>query len=164
MSTVFLSASSVFDSVEARPRLARFLYRVAAVLFILFALGHTIGFLTLKPPTAEALAVRDAMTNVYFQVRGAALSYGGFYTGFGLSISAYLLFSSVLAWHLSGLTVHQPQAIGILGWAFFVLQLAGLVPSWIYFAGGPVIFSSVMALCLGSAAFVTSAASSSKTR
>ncbi len=172
MSTAYLSQSRPLDLTDARPRLARLLYRVAAVLFILFALGHTVGFLTLKPPTSEALAVRDAMMNVHFQVRGATLSYGGFYTGFGLSISAYLLFCSVLAWHLSGLTIRHPQAMGIptgvhsgvLGWAFFALQLAGLAISWIYFAGGPVIFSGVMTLCVGSAAFMARTTSFSKTR
>jgi len=164
MTTAYLSQSRALDLPDARPRLARLLYRIAAVLFILFALGHTVGFLTLKPPTAEALAVRDAMMNVHFQVRGATLSYGGFYTGSGLSISAYLLFMSVLAWHLSGLTIRQPEAIGILGWAFFALQLAGLALSWIYFAGGPVIFSSVMALCVGLAAFMGRITPSSKTR
>jgi hypothetical protein len=131
----------------------RLLYRIAAVLFILFALGHTIGFLTLKPPTTEALAVRDAMSKVQFQISGATLSYGGFYRAFGLNISAYLFFSSFLAWHLASLAVRQPGAIGMLGWAFFALQLAGLALSWIYLAGGPVIFSGVMALCLGLAAF-----------
>jgi hypothetical protein len=162
MTTAYMGDS--LDLTEARPRLVRTLYRVSAVLFILFALGHTFGFLTLKPPTTEAIAVRDAMQNVHFQIRGVTLSYGGFYMGFGLTISAYLFFSSILAWHLSGLTVRQPEAIGILGWAFFALQLAGLALSWIYFAGGPVIFSGLMALCLGLAAFTARSTPASKTR
>jgi len=33
---------------------ATLLYRMAAVLFVLFAVGHTYGFLTLRPPSAEA--------------------------------------------------------------------------------------------------------------
>jgi hypothetical protein len=162
MSTVSLSQSREFD-LSVSPSL---LYRIAAVLFILFALGHTVGFLTLTPPTPESVAVRDSMSGVHFQVRGATLSYGGFYRGFGLNISAYLFFSSFLAWHLSGQSLRQPQAIGSLGWAFFALQLAGLALSWIYFAGAPVIFSGVMALCLGLAAFMarpTVIAPSSKT-
>jgi len=162
--TPALARSPEIDLTVSRPRLAKILYRTAAVLFIFFALGHTVGFLTLKPPTPEALAVRDAMMKVHFQVRGATLSYGGFYNGFGLNISAYLFFSSFLAWHLSGLTIKHPQAIGILGWAFFALQLAGLVLSWIYFAGGPVVFSIIMALGLGLAAFMARTAPSSKTR
>jgi len=58
---------------------ATLLYRIASVLLLLFALGHTVGFLKFKPPTAEGVAVRDAMTNVHFQVSGR----GGFYRGLG---------------------------------------------------------------------------------
>src|SRR5271165_4000097 len=78
-----------------------YLYRIAAVLLVLFAAGHTIGFLSFKPPTAEGLAVRDAMMDVHFQVKSADLSYGGFYKGFGFFITVYLLFSAFLAWHLA---------------------------------------------------------------
>jgi len=61
---------------------ATLLYRIASVLLLLFALGHTVGFLKFKPPTAEGVAVRDAMTNVHFQVSGRDYTYGGFYRGF----------------------------------------------------------------------------------
>jgi hypothetical protein len=63
-------------------------YRIASVLFVLFAAGHTFGFLNFKPPTAEGLAVRDAMNNVHY---GANLSYGGFFVGFGLCVTVYML-------------------------------------------------------------------------
>jgi len=87
------------------------LYRIASVLFVIFAAGHTFGFLSFKPPTAEGLAVRDAMNSVHF---GANMSYGGVYIGFGLYISVYLLFSAYIAWHLGGLAGRLPQAIGAL--------------------------------------------------
>ena len=54
---------------------ATLLYRIASVSFVLFAAGHTFGFLNFKPPTAEGMALRDAMNNVHF---GANLSYGPF--------------------------------------------------------------------------------------
>jgi hypothetical protein len=57
------------------------LYRIAAVLFVLFAVGHTYGFLSLRAPSAEGRAVFDAMNMVHFQVRGASYSYGAFYRG-----------------------------------------------------------------------------------
>jgi hypothetical protein len=66
---------------------ATLLYRIAAVALALFAAGHTLGFLAFKPPTHEGLAVRDAMNQVRFEFRGAIYSSGGFYTGFGLTIS-----------------------------------------------------------------------------
>jgi hypothetical protein len=57
---------------------ATLLYRIASVLLALFAAGHTVGFLKFKPPTPEALAVRDAMRNVHFPVGGSQFTYRGF--------------------------------------------------------------------------------------
>ena len=128
------------------------LYRTAAILFLLFAAGHTVGFLSLKPPTAEALAVRDAMNQVHFVIGGSSFSYGGFYTGFGLYVTAYLLFSAFLSWHLGNMAVSHPAAIGGLGWIFCAIQVASLALSWTYFSTGPAVFSALVAICLGLAA------------
>lgn len=84
---------------------ATLLYRVAAVVFVLFAAGHTFGFLTFRPASAEGLSVFNAMNTVHFQAKGATFSYGGWYKGFGLSISASTLFEAVVAWHLGELAV-----------------------------------------------------------
>jgi hypothetical protein len=132
------------------------LYRIAAVLFILFAAGHTFGFLHFKPPTPEASAVFAAMNSVAFPVGSSSFSYGAFYRGFGLYVSAYLLFSAFLSWHLGGLAHNVPQAIGYLGWIFFALQLASLILSWVYFSAIPTIFSAVLAFCLAWAAGLVS--------
>ncbi len=129
------------------------LYRIASVFFILFAVGHTFGFLSLKPPSEEARAVFDGMNNVHFQVRGTSFSYGGFYRGFGLSITVQLLFSAFLAWHLGILASSDPQAIGLLGWVFVVVQVAGLILSWKYFSAAPAMLSAIVAVCLGWAAW-----------
>jgi hypothetical protein len=133
---------------------ATLLYRIAAVLLLLFAAGHTVGFLRFKPPTPEAAAVRDAMNSVHFHVGGSPFTYGGFYVGFGLFVTAYLLFSAFLAWHLGDLARVNPQAIGVLGWAFFAVQLAILALSWIHFFAAPVAFSALVAVCLGWAAWL----------
>ncbi len=79
---------------------ATLLYRIASVLLILFAAGHTTGFLTFKPPTAEGIAVRDAMQNVQFKVGSGTYSYDRFYKGFGL-----FLYSVSLVFGLSGVAV-----------------------------------------------------------
>jgi hypothetical protein len=125
---------------------AAYLYRIAAVLLVLFAAGHTVGFLTFKPPTAEAMAVRDAMRDVHFQVRNADLSYGGFYRGFGLFVTVYLLFSAFLALHLARTPIRA------LGWGLAAVQILSLALSWIYFSAAPALFSGVVALCCGWAA------------
>jgi hypothetical protein len=130
------------------------LYRIASVFFLLFAAGHTFGFLSLKPPSPEARAVFDGMNNVHFQVRGSSFSYGGFYRGFGLSITVQLLFSAFLAWHLGTLASSNRQAIGLLGWVFMIVQVAGLVLSCKYFSAGPAMLSAIVAVCLGWAAWL----------
>ncbi len=133
---------------------ATLLYRIGAVLLLLFAAGHTFGFLNFKPSTAEGRAVWDAMQSVHFQVRGMDLSYGGFYTGFGLSVTVYLVFLALLSWHLGTLANTNPYTIGFLGWAFCAVQVALLVLSWIYFAAAPAILSGLLAVCLGWAAWL----------
>jgi hypothetical protein len=130
------------------------LYRMAAVLFVFFALGHTYGFLSLRVPSAEGRAVFDAMNSVHFTIHGADYSYGNFYRGFGLSCTVSMLFSAFLAWHLGELARTVPQAIGALGWVFFVVQLAGLALSLKYFGGPPATFSALAALCVGAAAWL----------
>lgn len=127
---------------------ATLLYRIASVLFILFAAGHTFGFLSFKPPSPEGLAVRDAMNSVHFQVKGSSFTYGEFYTGFGLYATVYLLFSAFLAWHLGDLARSNPQAIGALAWVFVAGQVASLVLSWKYFLLPPAILSALVAACL----------------
>lgn len=130
------------------------LYRIVAVLLVLFAAGHTLGFLGFKPPSPEAAAVRDAMNAVQFDFKGANYSYGNFYTGFGLTITAYLVFAAFLSWHLGSLAAAQPQSIGALGWAFVAVQAACLLISLKYFFVLPSILSAVVVLGLAWAAWL----------
>ena len=133
---------------------ATLLYRVAAVLLVLFAAGHTFGFLGFKPASAEGLAVREAMESVQFDFKGSSYSYGMFYRGFGLMVTAYLLFSAFLAWHLSGVAAAQARSIGALGWAFAAVQLACLVLSIKYFFPLPALISGALVACLTAAAWL----------
>jgi hypothetical protein len=130
------------------------LYRIAAALLLLFAAGHTLGFLAFKPPSPEGLAVRDAMNSVLFEFKGSNYSYGGFYKGFGLTVTAYLLFSAFLAWHLGWLASTSPQSIGALAWVFAAVQLACLVLSLLYFFLVPALFSGVLVIALTWAAWL----------
>jgi hypothetical protein len=131
---------------------ARRLYRIVAAIFVLFAAGHTIGFLGFKPPTPEAVAVRDAMAAVHFPVGHSSFSYGGFYVGFGLYVTLYLLFSAYLAWHLSAMAGSLPQAVGKLGWIFCGVQIVSLVLCVTYFSVVPATLAAVLVGCLGWAA------------
>jgi len=134
---------------------ARLLYRIAAFLFVLFALGHTYGFLHLRAPSAEARAAFDAMNTVHFEVGGQSFSYGGFYRGFGLSCTVSMLLSAFLSWHLGKLAGSAPASIGSLGWVFFAAQIAGGALSFLYFGLPPMVLTTLVAAIIGLAAFRT---------
>ena len=124
-------------------------FRAAAVLLLIFALGHTVGFLRFVPPSTEGRAVLDAMRSVHFSVGRSSFSYGGFYVGFGLYVTAYLLFSAVLAWQLGGFVTTAPAVVRPIGALLVFVQIVGLVLSWMYFSAAPAAFSALVTLCLG---------------
>jgi len=134
---------------------ATVLYRIAAIIFVLFAVGHTYGFLSLRAPSAEGRAVYGSMDAVHFELSGRSYSYGNFYRGFGLSCTVSMLLSAFLAWHLGQLARSTPTAVGFMGWAFFFLQLPGVVLSFLYFGPPPMVLSALVALLLGCAAWLT---------
>jgi hypothetical protein len=131
---------------------ATLLYRIAAVLLILFAAAHTFGTLIAQPPTPEAAGIRDNM-NKAFSVEGKSYSYGNFYQGLAICITIYLLLLAFLAWHMAGMAGRHPEAIGALGWVLCASKIATMIVAWIYIAPGPAITSALVALVLGLAAW-----------
>ena len=97
-------------------------FRIAAVVFVFFAVGHTAGFLSFTPPTAEGIAVRDAMSTVHFTVRGSTFSYGNFYREFGLSATVSMLLQAFLCWQLASLTKIAPRAVSAITWAWSLFK------------------------------------------
>lgn len=128
------------------------LYRTAAVVFVLFAAGHTFGFLSFTPPTQEAIAVRDAMANVHFTVGRSTFSYGNFYRGFGLSATVSMLFQAFLVWQLALVAQSAPRAAASITWALVAVQVIGFVLSCLYFAIPPAVFSLGLGVLLAFAA------------
>jgi hypothetical protein len=130
---------------------ARTGFRVAAFIFVLFAIGHTAGFLTFRPPTADAAAVWRSMSEVRFGGNGAdarRFSYGGFYLGFGLIISALTLLQAYVSWVSGELAAKGMKEGRDLGIALVILQIIGAVLSFRYFSIVPALFSVALALLL----------------
>jgi hypothetical protein len=123
------------------------LFKTCAVIFVLFAIGHTLGFLRFKPTTSEGLAVKTAMDAVTFPFGNVTRSYGDFYRGFGLFVTAYLLFSALLAWKLPSILAASPDTYQVLAGAFLAVQIACAALSWMYFALPPAVLSSAIVLC-----------------
>ncbi|WP_434557129.1 LIC_13387 family protein [Tunturiibacter empetritectus] len=91
-------------------------FRAAAVVLLLFAVGHTYGFLAFRPDTAEGRAVWEAMNSVRFSAGSSTFSYGGFYKGFGLFISSLYLFGAWLAWTLGSMVRAGEMAARRIAW------------------------------------------------
>ncbi|HLK69296.1 MAG TPA: hypothetical protein VKU19_37950 [Bryobacteraceae bacterium] len=132
---------------------ASLLYRIACVILVLFAAGHTFGFLSFRPPTPEGLAVWNSMNHVHFQISGTDYSYAGFYIAFGLTISFAQLLEAYLSWFLGRMANTAPQAIAGLAWVFFLVQVAGLVLCCLYFGAIQIVFGSLVVACTGGGAW-----------
>jgi hypothetical protein len=135
------------------------LYRIASVLFLLFAAGHTAGVLTFRPKSEAALAVLEGMGRVRFQFGNTTGTWLGFYTGFGFFVSAYLLFSVVLAWRLGNARAEEVSMARTLAWMLFATQVVNIGLCLHYFGAVQAIFAIACAGVVGAAALQTRPAS-----
>lgn len=128
---------------------ARVLYRISSVLILLFDLGHSAGFPWSDP--AWGVDVPRAMRSSHFPVLGFSRTYWDFYVGFGLAISAFLLLAAILAWQLGSVPRMRATA-----WALCLCFAAMTVINCMYFFTIPIVFSSVITVCLALAAWLSS--------
>lgn len=135
---------------------ATLLFRITAVLFLLFAAGHTFGFLSFRPPTAEGIATFEAMNRVHFTVDSRTYSYGDWYRGFGLSATASMLFEAFLAWHLGTMAKRGARDTTVIGWALFLWQIPGLALAWLFFGVPPMVLSTLVTLLIAVATLLAS--------
>ena len=124
-------------------------FRIALVLMLLFATGHTIGFLSFRAPTTEVQAVWAAMQSVHFTVAHQTFSYGGFYVGFGLSATAAMLFQAWLTWLLGRMAERGLDEARLIAWAMCALQVVSIAMSLKYFGTPPAVLSVLEACCYG---------------
>ena len=125
-------------------------YRIAAVLLLLFDVGHTSGFPWSDPTWKVDLG---SMQSTHFYIFGSSRTYWDFYVGFGLFVSVFLLLAVILAWQLAGL---PPESLALMRgttWGFALCFAAITVLSWKYFFVIPIVFSIVTTVCLIAAAW-----------
>jgi len=120
-------------------------YRIAAVLILLMAAGHTSGFPWSDPKWGVDLG---AMRSTHFDILGSSRTYWDFYVGFGLFVTVYLLLAVVLAWQLGGLPAETLATMRGVAWALPLCFAAITVLSWRYFFIIPIVFSAVITVCL----------------
>src|ERR1700680_3559812 len=98
---------------------ASWLYRIASVLLLLFAVGHTLGFRQIDPEWGVASLI-DSMRSIHFNAQGFSRTYWDFFSAFGLFFSVFLLFAAVLAWQLGGLPAEILLRVRPIAWALAV--------------------------------------------
>lgn len=131
------------------------LYRVAAVLLLLFAIGHTLGFRQ-SDPRWGVDALLGSMQSIHFDVQGFNRTYWDLFLAAGFSVGILYFFAAVLAWQLGGLPPETVVRMRAIAWAFPVCFAALTVVSWKYLFIVPIVFSGVITVCLISAAWLSS--------
>jgi len=132
---------------------ASLFYRIASVLLLLFAIGHTLGFRQNNPEWG-ADAVLGIMRSVHFDALGFNRTYWDFFSAFGLFFSVFLLFAAVLAWQLAGLPAEIFARMRGTAWALAISFAAVTVLSWRYAFLIPIVFSALITICLIAAAWL----------
>jgi hypothetical protein len=130
------------------------LYRIAAVLLVLFAIGHTFGFWQAQPEW-NADSVIASMRSVHFDAQGFNRTYWDFYLGFGLFVSVFLLLAAVLSWQMGSLPAGTLAQLRGPVWALVLCFAAVTVLSWRYFFIIAIVLSAAITLALAAAAYVS---------
>ena len=124
------------------------IYRTAAVLLVLFALGHTLGFNQVDPAWGVTAPI-TALQGIRFTVQGTpGRTYWGFYLGFGYFCSVLLVLAAALAWQVGSLPSEVVRQMQPLLWTLALAFAATSVITWMFFFTAPLVFSILISLVL----------------
>jgi hypothetical protein len=123
------------------------LIRIAAIVTLLLAIGHTLGRPWTPTHGVAENAVVASMHDVHFSALGSERSYWDFYQGFGIALSGLIAVQAVLLWQLAatardGGRYKGPVVVHLVGFLFFGLVSAKyifILPLW---------FALAIAVCL----------------
>ncbi len=122
--------------------------RIASVIALLFAIGHTMGAMESWSPPGET-SVLDAMRSFRFDAMGVSRTYWDFYFGFGLFISVFLLLQAVVLWQLTSIAIADPIRARPLIATFFIGAVSSALLAWKFIFTIPVVFSATISIFLG---------------
>jgi hypothetical protein len=128
-------------------------YRIASILLLLFAIGHTMGFRHVDPKWGIDSLISSMRATRF--ANGFERTYWDFFVGFGLFVSVLMVFAAIVAWQLGGLAPGTLVAMRISAWGFVVCFAAVAYLSWRYFFTVPIVFSIAILLCLTVAAWMS---------
>jgi hypothetical protein len=130
-------------------------YRIAAVILLLFAAGHTFGFRQ-SDSTWGVDALLGSMRSIHFSVQGFSRTYWDLFVAAGFSVGVLYFFAAIVAWQLGGLPAETLARMRGITWSFAFCFAAITVVSLRYLFTLPIVFSSVITVCLILAAWLSS--------
>jgi len=133
---------------------ASLLYRVAAVLLFLFAVGHTLGFRE-SDPTWGIDTLLGSLRSIHFDIQGFKRTYWDLFVAAGFSVGVFYVFAAVLAWQLGSLPADTLAAMRTTVWSFALAFAAITVVSLMYLFILPIVFALVITLVLTAAAWLS---------
>jgi hypothetical protein len=80
--------------------------------------------------------------------QGFSRTYWDFFSAFGLFFSVFHLFAAVLAWQLGGLPAETLALMHRIAWALAICFVAITALSWKYAFTTPIVFSTMITVCL----------------
>jgi len=122
-------------------------HRVASALLVLFGLAHQLGFRQVDPRWGVDSAI-GALKATQFQVQGMTRTYWDFFSAFGFFVTVFLFFSAILAFQLASLSKETLRRLSLATWAFALSFVVITLLTWRYVFIAPLVFSSLIALCL----------------
>src|SRR5260221_4190452 len=125
---------------------ASMLYRIAAVLLLLFAVGHTLGFRQ-SDPSWGVDALLGSMRAIHFDVQGFNRTYWDLFVAAGFSVGVLYLFAAILAWQLGGLPAATLALMRGIFWLFALCFAFITVVSSRCLIVIPITFSIVITVC-----------------
>jgi hypothetical protein len=103
-------------------------------------------------------AVLGLMQTIHFDAQGFSRTYWDFFSAFGFFFSVFLLFAAVLAWLLAGLLPETLARVRSIAWALAICFVAVTALNWRYAFTTPIVFSTLITLCLFGAAWLSAKA------
>jgi hypothetical protein len=121
--------------------------RIAAILSLITAAGHTLGARSSWSPAGENDTLRN-MRSFHMDVFGVSRTYHDFFMGFGLSLSIYLLLQTVLLWLIASLAKRDLASARPFIAVFLLASVALVCVSWVFIFPVPAAFSASVTVCL----------------
>ncbi len=122
--------------------------RIAAVISLLFTIGHSMGGLQHWSPMGDTNPVFKAMKIVHFETTGVSRSYLDFYMGLGWSLSIFMLMETILLWQLASLARTEPARLRPIIAVIALATAASAIIAWRFILPIPALFSVVLVIPL----------------